>query len=80
MIGTDQARLTKIKYENVTMQENKRFAQIEKGSTSPESSNTPVEKVTQKAVMNVSRVQAVWNTLAKAVGHLEERGFLLSRR
>lgn len=62
------------------MQENKRFAQIEKGATSPESSNTPVEKVTQKAVMNVSRVQAVWNSVAKAVGHLEERGFLLSRR
>lgn len=60
------------------MQEKKRFAQIEKWCTSPESSNTPMEKVTQKAVKNVSRVQAVWNALTKTEGHLEEMVFPLS--
>lgn len=38
-----------------------------------------MEKVIQKAVMNVSRVQAIRNTLTKTVGHLEETVFLLSR-
>jgi len=38
-----------------------------------------MEKVIQKAVMNVSRVQATRNTLTKTVGHLEETVFLPSR-
>lgn len=52
----------------------------ENGSTSPWIFKHPTEKVTREAAANVSRVQAIWDALAKALGHVEERISLLPGR